>query len=77
MLHECAVGYHAGPFVAGMRPGALRQLGAQREPEVQIQADGGRAAWRHGAETMQIVCDFSAADGFCRDAHIDIRREAH
>jgi hypothetical protein len=24
---------------------------------------------------MQIVCDFSAADGFCRDAHIDIRRE--
>jgi hypothetical protein len=25
---------------------------------------------------MQIVCDFSAADDFCRDAHIDIRREA-
>jgi hypothetical protein len=25
---------------------------------------------------MQIVCDFSAADGFCRDAHTDIRREA-
>ena len=25
---------------------------------------------------MQIVCDFSAADGFRRDAHIDIRREA-
>jgi hypothetical protein len=25
---------------------------------------------------MQIVCDFSAADDFCRDAHIDIRRES-
>jgi hypothetical protein len=25
---------------------------------------------------MQIVWDFSAADGFCRDAHIGIRREA-
>jgi hypothetical protein len=44
--------------------------------EVQIQADGGRAAWR--AETMQIVCDFLAAGGFRpeRDAHADIRREA-
>jgi hypothetical protein len=60
--------------------------------EVQIQADGGpvtvgvRPGGSTGmagrAETMQIVCDFSAAkilaDGFCRDsdAHIDIRREA-
>ena len=42
--------------------------------EVQIQADSGRAAWR--AETMQILFDFSAADGFRRDAHADIRREA-
>ena len=25
---------------------------------------------------MQIVCDFSAAADFCRDAHIDIRRES-
>ncbi len=25
---------------------------------------------------MQIACDFSAADGFRRDAHIDNRREA-
>ena len=25
---------------------------------------------------MQIVCDFSAADDLCRDAHIDIRRES-
>ncbi len=25
---------------------------------------------------MQIVCDFSAADGFRRDGHIDNRREA-
>ena len=39
-----------------------------------IEADGGRAAWR--AETMRIVRDFSAADGFRRDAHLDIRREA-
>ncbi len=39
--------------------------------EVQIQADGGRAAWR--AETIQIVCDFSAADGCRRDAHVVIR----
>ena len=45
----------------------------QREVRVQIQADG-RAAWR--AETLQIVCDFSAADGFRRDGHIDNRREA-
>ncbi len=41
--------------------------------EVQIQANG-RAAWR--AETMQIVCDFSAAVGVRLDAHADIRREA-
>ncbi len=47
-----------------MRPGALRLEIGQRE--VLIQADGGRAAWR--AETMQVVCDFSAADGFRRDA---------
>ncbi len=25
---------------------------------------------------MQIVCDFWAVDGFRRDAHVDIRREA-
>ena len=67
---------HAAPFVPWMRAGAsrLRQWGSWRE--VQIQANG-RAAWR--AETMQIVCDFaafSAADGFRRDAHADIRREA-
>ncbi len=50
------------------------QHSAQRLIEVQIQADGGRAAWR--AETIQIVCDFSAADGFRRDAHVVIRCEA-
>ena len=53
---------------------ATRRIASIGQREVQIQADGGRAAWR--AETMQIVCDFSAADGFRRDAHIDIRREA-
>ena len=66
--HECAVGCHAAPFVAGMRPGALRQLGSARSSfkrTVGVQP-----------ETMQIVCDFSAADDFCRDAHIDIRRES-
>ena len=67
---------HAAPFVPWMRASAsrFRQWGSWRE--VQIQANG-RAAWR--AETMQIVCDFaafSAADGFRRDAHADIRREA-
>jgi hypothetical protein len=64
---------HAAPFVPWMRAGAsrLRQWGSWRE--VQIQANG-RAAWR--AETMRIVCDFSAADGFRRDAHADVRREA-
>jgi hypothetical protein len=64
---------HAAPFVPWMRAGGsrLRQWGSWRE--VPIQANG-RAAWR--AETMKIVCDFSAADGFRRDAHIDIRREA-
>ena len=51
---------------------ATRRVASIWQREVQIQADG-RAAWR--AETMQIVCDFSAADGFRRDAHIDIRRE--
>jgi hypothetical protein len=60
-----------------MRAGAsrFRQWGSWRE--VQIQANGHAAAWR--AETMHIVCDFaafSAADGFRRDAHADIRREA-
>jgi hypothetical protein len=54
---------------------ATRRVASIGQREVQIQADGGRAAWR--AETMQIVCDFLAADGFCRDApHIDIRRES-
>jgi hypothetical protein len=53
--------------------GALRQFGSARSRFNFIQADG-RAAWR--AETMQIVCDFSAADGFRRDGHIDNRREA-
>ncbi len=55
---------------------ATRLVASIGQREVQIQADGRRAAWR--AETMQIVCDLSAADGFCRDAHIDrdIRREA-
>ncbi len=67
---------HAAPFVPRMRAGVsrLRQWGFWRE--VQIQANG-RAAWR--AETMQIVCDFaafSAADGFRRDEHAAIRREA-
>ena len=47
---------------------ATRRVASIGQREVQIQADGGRAAWR--AETMQIVCDFSAADGFYRDAHI-------
>ena len=64
---------HAAPFVPWMRAGAsrLRQWGSWRE--VRIQANG-RAAWH--AETMQVACDFSAADGFRRDAHADIRREA-
>ena len=53
---------------------ATRRVASIGQREVQFQADGGCAAWR--AETMQIVCDFSAADDFCRDAHIDIRREA-
>ena len=53
---------------------ATRRVASIGQREVQFQADGGCAAWR--AETMQIVCDFSAADGFRRDAHIDIRREA-
>jgi hypothetical protein len=56
---------------------ATRRVAPIGQREVQFQADGGCAAllaWR--AETMQIVCDFSAADGFCRDAHIDIRRES-
>jgi hypothetical protein len=52
---------------------ATRRVASIGQREVQIQADCGRAAWR--AETMQILCDFSAADGFRRDAHIDIRRE--
>ncbi len=72
VAHECAVGYHAARFVDGMRPGAFRQWGSARSG---IEADGGRAAWR--AETMRIVRDFSAADGIRRDAHLDIRREAH
>ncbi len=68
VAHECAVcrtfrGWHA-----------TRRVASIGQCEVQIQADGGCAAWR--AETMQIVSDFSAADGFCRDAHIDIRRES-
>jgi hypothetical protein len=42
--------------------------------EVRIQADGGHATWR--AETMQNVRYFSAADGFRRDVHAAIRREA-
>ena len=53
---------------------ATRRVASIGQREVQFQADGGCAAWR--AETMQIVCDFSAADDFCRDAHIDIRRES-
>jgi hypothetical protein len=62
-------GWHATRRVASIASG-------QREVKqlVQIQADGGCAAWR--AETIRIVCDFSAADGSCRDAHIDIRRES-
>ena len=55
-------------------PGRRRRVASIWQREVQIQADG-RAEWR--AETMQIVCDFSAADGFRRDGHIDNRREAH
>jgi hypothetical protein len=57
-------------------PGAfkLRQLGSAR-------SRFRRTGLQHGVRkrilsTMQIVCDFSAADGFCRDAHVDIRREA-
>lgn len=53
---------------------ATRRVASIGQREVQFQADGGCAACR--AETMQIVCDFSAADDFCRDAHIDIRRES-
>ena len=53
---------------------ATRRVASIGQREVQIQADSRRAEWR--AETMQIVCDFSAADGFCRDAYIEIRREA-
>jgi hypothetical protein len=53
---------------------ASRRGASIGQREVLIQADGGRAAWR--AETMQIVCDFSAADGFRRrDGLIDNRRE--
>jgi hypothetical protein len=52
-------------------PGRRRRVASIWQREVQIQADG-RAEWR--AETMQIVCDFSAADGFRRDGHIDNRR---
>ncbi len=50
---------------------ASRHAASIGQREVQIQADGGRAAWR--AETMRIVRDFSAADGPRRDAHADIR----
>ena len=35
---------------------ATQRVASIGQREVQIQADGGRAAWR--AETMQIVCDF-------------------
>ena len=35
---------------------ATRRVASIGQREVQIQADGRRAAWR--AETMQIVCDF-------------------
>ena len=52
---------------------ASRRIASIWQREVQIQADG-RAAWR--AETIHIVCDFSAADGLRRDGHIDNRREA-
>ncbi len=58
-------GWHATRRVASLAIG---------QREVQFQADGGCAARR--AETMQIVRDFSAADDFCRDARIDIRRES-
>ena len=47
---------------------ATRRVASIGQREVQFQADGGCAAWR--AETMQIVCDFSAADGFRRDGHM-------
>ena len=40
---------------------ATQRVASIGQREVQIQADGGRAAWR--AEAMQIVRDFSAADG--------------
>ena len=53
----------------------VRRRGASiGQREVQIEADGGRAAWR--PETTRSMCDFSAAEGFRCDAHADIRREA-
>ncbi len=61
------------PHLSWLECDPARWVNLVGQREVQIQADG-RAAWR--AETMQIVCDFSAADGFRRDGHIDNRREA-
>ncbi len=60
--HECAVGYHAVPFVAGMRPGALRQLGSARS---RFKRPGRRTVGvQHGVRKRcrsSLVCDF-----FCR-----------
>ncbi len=67
---ECAVGYHAARFVAGMRPGAFN--GAARRLELKRTVGA-----QHGVRKRYEFCAiFSAADGFRRDAHVDIRREA-
>ena len=42
---------------------ATRRGASIGQREVQIQADGGRAAWRAETIMMQIVHDFSAAAG--------------
>ena len=60
---------------------ATRRVASIGQREVQIQADGGRAAWRAETIMMQIVHDFSAAAGSSfrasadAAAHVDIRRE--
>ena len=70
VAHECAVGYHAARFVAGMRPGAFN--GAARRLELKRTVGA-----QHGVRKRYELCAiFSAADGFRRDAHADIKRAA-
>ena len=57
VAHECAMGYHAAPFVAGMRPGALRQLGSARSRFKRT------VGVQHGVRFLgPNDADFSAAD---------------